>query len=132
MMQQLCISISCSVFTFVCVQYVCVFVVCGYGWVSRCVGVYVVCLWCVCVCVFYRVPMVPEVPLQPAGGGPTVVGTEFINVSNDDIEEVWRDHVATLLKGKSEAVAVNTMFLLNRLFLVSDPHAVLLSSADVW
>ena len=75
--------------------------------------------------------MVPEVPLQPAGGGPTVVGTEFINVSNDDIEEVWRDHVATLLKGKSEAAAVNTMFLLNRLFLVSDPHAVLLSSADV-
>ena len=76
--------------------------------------------------------MVPEVPLQPAGGGPTVVGTEFINVSNDDIEEVWRDHVATLLKGKSEAAAVNTMFLLNRLFLVSDPHVVLLSSADVY
>ena len=71
--------------------------------------------------------MVPEVPLQPPGGGPTVVGTEFINVSNDDIEEVWRDHVVTLLKGKSEAAAVNTMFLLNRLFLVSDPHAVLLS-----
>ena len=82
---------------------------------------------CVCVCVFSRVPMVPEVPFQPAGGGPTVVGTEFINVSNDDIEEVWRDHVATLLKGKSEAAAVNTMFLLNRLFLVSDPHTVLLS-----
>ena len=48
-----------------------------------------------------------------------MVGTEFTNVSNDDIEEVWRDHVATLLKGKSEAAAVNTMFLLNRLFLVS-------------
>ena len=94
------------------------------GWVS------ILCVYGVCVCVyvcFSRVPMVPEVPLQPAGGGPTVVGTEFINVSNDDIEEVWRDHVATLLKGKSEAVAVNTMFLLNRLFLVSDPHAVLLS-----
>ena len=89
------------------------------------------CVYGVCVCVFSRVPMVPEVPLQPAGGGLTVVGTEFINVSNDDIEEVWRDHVATLLKGKSEAVAVNTMFLLNRLFLVSDPHAVLLSSVDV-
>ena len=68
--------------------------------------------------------MVPEVPLQPAGGGPTVVGTEFINVPNDDIEEVWRDHVATLLKGKSEAAAVTTMFLLNRLFLVSDAHAL--------
>ena len=52
------------------------------------------------VCVFSRVPMVPEVPLQPAGGGPTVVGTEFINVSNDDIEEVWRNHVSTLLKGR--------------------------------
>ena len=84
---------------------------------------------CVCVCggggvcasvrVSSRVPLVPEVPLQSAGGGPTVVGTEFTNVSNDDIEEVWRDHVATLLKGKSEAAAVNTMFLLNRLFLVS-------------
>ena len=95
-------------------------------WVSM------LCVYGMCVCVFSRVPMVPEVPLQPAGGGPTVVGTEFINVSNDDIEEVWRDHVATLLKGKSEAVAVNTMFLLNRLFLVSDAHAVLLSSADVW
>ena len=97
-------------------------ILCVYS-VCVCVCVYV-CL-CVYVC-FSRVPMVPEVPLQPAGGGPTVVGTEFINVSNDDIEEVWRDHVATLLKGKSEAVAVNTMFLLNRLFLVSDPHEVLL------
>ena len=66
----------------------CVSVVCGCGWVSGCVGVYFVRLWCVCV--FSRVPMVPEVPLQPAGGGPTVVGTEIINVSNDDIEEVWR------------------------------------------
>lgn len=61
----------------------------------------------------------PAVPLPPAGSGLTVVGTEFTNVSNDDIEEVWRDHVATLLKGKSEAAAVNTTFLLNRLFLVS-------------
>ena len=26
------------------------------------------------VCVFSRVPIMPEVPLQPAGGGPTVVG----------------------------------------------------------
>ena len=72
--------------------------------------------------------MVSEVPLQPPGSGPTVVGTEFTNISSDDIEEVWRDHVATLLKGKSEAAAVNTMFLLNRLFLVSAPHAVLLIS----
>ena len=61
----------------------------------------------------------PEVPLPPAGTGLTVVGTEFTNVSNDDIEEVWRDHVLTLLKGKSEAAAVNTTFILNRLFLVS-------------
>ena len=72
--------------------------------------------------------MVPEVPLQPPGSGATVVGTEFTNISSDDIEEVWRDHVATLLKGKSEAAAVNTMFLLNRLFLVSAKHAVLLVS----
>ena len=102
--------------------------VCGvWVWVGEWVGLYIWCVSVVCVCVLSRVPMVPEVPLQPAGGGPTVVGTEFINVSNDDIEEVWRDHVATLLKGKSEATAVNTMFLLNRLFLVSVPHAVLLS-----
>ena len=97
------------------------------GWVSI-LCVCGVCM-CVCVCVFS-----PEWlwcqrcrSSQLEEGQRTVVGTEFINVSNDDIEEVWRDHVATLLKGKSEAVAVNTMFLLNRLFLVSDPHAVLLS-----
>lgn len=69
--------------------------------------------------VLSRVHVVPEMPLPPAGSGLTVVGTEFTNVSNDDIEEVWRDHVLTLLKGKSETAAVNTTFLLNRLFLVS-------------
>ena len=76
----------------------------------------ILCVYGVCVCVFQSAYGARGA--TPASGGHRVF---------DDIEEVWRDHVVTLLKGKSEAAAVNTMFLLNRLFLVSDPHVVLLS-----
>lgn len=44
--------------------------------------------------------------------------SEFINISYDEIEEYWREHVSTTLRDKSGVVAVNTFFLFNKLFMV--------------
>ena len=55
---------------------------------------------------------------HPAPSSLTITGTEFTNITRDDVEEHWREHVSILLKNKSGTAAVNTIFLLNRLFLV--------------
>ncbi|XP_065885600.1 protein furry homolog isoform X2 [Dysidea avara] len=49
---------------------------------------------------------------------PPPISSKFINVSFDEIEEYWREHVSTTLRDKSGVVAVNTFFLFNKLFMV--------------
>ena len=62
-------------------------------------------------------PAETEEPLPPVAT-PTIVGTEFSNISSDDVEELWRDHVTVLLRDKNVKLAVNTVFIVNKLFMV--------------